>query len=262
MRPSYPVVELLGDGIGAELSRSIHTLADALPVKLDFQPVDLTLANRRARGRAVYDEAVEAVQESKFALKYPTVTAEESPNAVLRRRLDLSVIHRPVYDDPRRAEQLPPRTLDLDIVRIATGGTYDDPGRAIGDDGAVSPPDRRAPPGARGRAVCLRPGERKYGSEAGHSAPRNTRFKKPPTACSRPSPVEVAQQFPDIPHGVRAVRRPARPRSSCSRTATRSSWCLNEYGDFLSDMACGLIGSLGHRRQRQPRLRRLGRSSA
>ena len=30
------------------------------------------------------------------------------------------------------------RELDLDIVRIATGGTYDDPGRMIGDDEAVS----------------------------------------------------------------------------------------------------------------------------
>ena len=36
MRPTYPVTELLGDGIGAELSRAIHTLADALPIQLDF----------------------------------------------------------------------------------------------------------------------------------------------------------------------------------------------------------------------------------
>ena len=45
MRPTYPVTELLGDGIGAELSRAIHTLSDALPIGLDFTPVDLTLTN-------------------------------------------------------------------------------------------------------------------------------------------------------------------------------------------------------------------------
>src|SRR3954452_24764701 len=100
MRPKYPVTELLGDGIGAELSEAIHVLADALPIALEFIPVDLTLANRRARGKAIYDQAVEAVRATKVAFKSPTVTAEESPNAVLRRRLALSVIHRPVYTIP------------------------------------------------------------------------------------------------------------------------------------------------------------------
>jgi len=68
MRPTYPVTELLGDGIGAELSEAVHALADALPIRLDFRPVDLTLANRRARGKAVYDEAVEAVTGTLVAL--------------------------------------------------------------------------------------------------------------------------------------------------------------------------------------------------
>ena len=36
MRPTYPVTELLGDGIGPELSRSVHRLAEALPVRLEF----------------------------------------------------------------------------------------------------------------------------------------------------------------------------------------------------------------------------------
>jgi isocitrate dehydrogenase (NAD+) len=55
MRPTYKVTELLGDGIGAELSRAVHALADALPIHLDFEPVDLTLENRRARKGKTYD---------------------------------------------------------------------------------------------------------------------------------------------------------------------------------------------------------------
>lgn len=136
-RPTYQVTELLGDGIGGELSRAIHRLAAALPVRLEFRPVDLRLENRRANQKTIYDEAVEAVTATRVALKYPTTTAEESPNAILRRRLDLSVIHRPVYTIPGVPTNFR-RELDLDIVRIATGGTYDDPGRMIGDDGAVS----------------------------------------------------------------------------------------------------------------------------
>src|SRR3954454_9243399 len=137
MRPTYPVTELLGDGIGAELSRAVHALADALPIRLDFRAVDFSLANRRARGAAVYDEAVEAILASGVALKHPTVTAEESPNAVLRRRLDLSVIHRQVMTIPGVPTNSR-RELDLDIVRLATGGTYDDPVALIGEDSAVS----------------------------------------------------------------------------------------------------------------------------
>ena len=62
-RPSYRVTELLGDGIGAELSAAVHRLADALPVRLEFIPVDLRVESRRARGKAIYDEAVEKMLE-------------------------------------------------------------------------------------------------------------------------------------------------------------------------------------------------------
>lgn len=50
---------------------------------LDFQAVDLSLENRRIRGMAIYGEAVETMRATKLALKYPTVTENESPNAVL-----------------------------------------------------------------------------------------------------------------------------------------------------------------------------------
>ena len=47
---SYDVVELLGDGISAELSHSVHRVAEVLPFKLDFRAVDLSLANRESTG--------------------------------------------------------------------------------------------------------------------------------------------------------------------------------------------------------------------
>ena len=47
---TYPVVELLGDGISSELSASVHSIVDALPFDLEFQAVDLSDGNRRKQG--------------------------------------------------------------------------------------------------------------------------------------------------------------------------------------------------------------------
>ena len=194
MRPTYPVTELLGDGIGPELSRAIHELAEALPIHLEFRPVDFSLENRRARGAAVYDEAVEAIAATSVALKHPTITAEESPNAILRRRLDLSVIHRPVYTIPGVPTNFR-CALDLDIVRIATGGTYDDPGRAIGEDGAVSlriVERRPVPRGGELLAFSLALPDR----QAGHERFKDTRFRKRPTVSSNRSPRKSPRSTP------------------------------------------------------------------
>ena len=241
MRPTYQVTELLGDGIGPELSRAVHTLADALPIYLEFVPVDLTLENRRAQGLKIYDKAVEAVTATRVALKYPTVTAEESPNAILRRRLDLSVIHRPVYTIPGVPTNFR-RELDIDIVRIATGGTYDDPGRMIGEDGAVSLRivERRPVREAARYAFTL---ARRTGNKRVTSASKYT-IQKATDGLFESIAKEVAAQFPEVPHNSelfdallgKVIMTPER---------FQIVLVLNEYGDFLSDMACGLAGSLG-----------------
>jgi isocitrate dehydrogenase (NAD+) len=240
MRPRYKVTELLGDGIGAELSRAVHALADALPIALEFEPVDLSLEHRRARKDAVYEEAVASITANTVALKYPTITAEESPNQVLRRRLDLSVIHRPVTTIPGVPSNFR-RELDIDIIRIATGGTYDDPGRLIGEDGAVSlrvverKPVREA---ARYAFTLARKTGKRVTSSSKYTIQRAT------DGLFESVAKEVAGQFPEVPHNVelfdallgKLIMAPERYQFIL---------VLNEYGDFLSDMACGLAGSLG-----------------
>jgi isocitrate dehydrogenase (NAD+) len=240
LRPTYAVTELLGDGIGAELSRAIHALADALPIRLDFQAVDFSLENRRARGPALYDEAVEAIQTTGVALKHPTVTAEESPNAVLRRRLDLSVIHRPVTTIPGVPTNFR-RELDLDIVRIATGGTYDDPGRQIGADGAVSlrVVERRPVREAARYAFNLA----RRTAKRVTSASKYT-IQKATDGLFESVVDEVAQQFPEVPHQIELFDA-LLGKVIMAPEKFQIVLVLNEYGDFLSDMACGLAGSLG-----------------
>src|SRR5687768_12391853 len=133
----YRVVELLGDGISPELSESVHRIAESLPCRLEFEQVDLSDANRTRRGTALYDEAVELMRRAKVAIKYPTATTRESPNKVLRERCQFAVIHRPVCSIPGIATNFT-KKLDIDVVRVATGGTFDDAGRRIGPDTAVS----------------------------------------------------------------------------------------------------------------------------
>ncbi len=239
-RPSYRVTELLGDGIGAELSEAIHRLADRLPVRMEFLPVDLRVESRRARGGAVYDEAVESISETGVALKHPTATTEDSPNAVLRRRLNLSVIHRPVYTIPGVPTNFR-QELDLDIVRIATGGTYDDPGRMIGDDGAVSlriverGPVREA---ARYAFNLARKTNKSVTSSSKHTIQKATDGLFERVAS------EVADQFPEVPHTTELFDALLGKVIMAPRKF-QIVLVLNEYGDFLSDMACGLAGSLG-----------------
>jgi isocitrate dehydrogenase (NAD+) len=240
MRPSYKVTELLGDGIGAELSTAIHGLAEALPIHLDFEPVDFTLENRRAKGATIYDEAVRSITTNKVALKYPTITAEESPNQVLRRRLDLSVIHRPVTTIPGVPSNFK-RELDIDIVRVATGGTYDDPGRMIGDDGAVSLRIvERGPVREAARyAFTL---ARKTGKHV-TSASKYT-IQKATDGLFESVTQEVAAQYPEVRHGTELFDA-LLGKVIMAPEKFQIVLVLNEYGDFLSDMACGLAGSLG-----------------
>jgi isocitrate dehydrogenase (NAD+) len=241
IRPTYQVTELLGDGIGPELSRAVHSLADSLPVRLEFIPVDLTLENRRAQGLKIYDEAVAAITSTLVALKHPTITAEESPNAILRRRLDLSVIHRPVYTIPGVPTNFR-RALDLDIVRIATGGTYDDPGRTIGEDGAVSLRivERRPVREAARYAFSL---ARRTGNKRVTSASKYT-IQKATDGLFESVAREVAAQFPEVPHNVELFDA-LLGKIIMAPEKFQIVLVLNEYGDFLSDMACGLAGSLG-----------------
>ena len=175
-----------------------------------------------------------------MALKYPTTTAEESPNAILRRRLDLSVIHRPVYTIPGVPTNFR-RELDLDIVRIATGGTYDDPGRMIGDDGAVSLRivERGPVPEAARYAFNLarKTGKRvtsssKYTIQKATDGLFERVARRSPASSPRcRTPIELFDALLG-----KVIMTPEK---------FQIVLVLNEYGDFLSDMACGLAGSLG-----------------
>jgi isocitrate dehydrogenase (NAD+) len=239
-RESLKLAEFLGDGIAKELSIAVHQVAEALPIDVQFQPVDLSLEARRRDATAAYADADAAIRAHGVAMKYPTVTEKESPNKILRERCNFSVIHRPVANVPG----VPTRhdgKVDLHIVRIAVGGTYEDAGRRIGSEAAVS----------------IRVIERRPCREAALFAFRLARRLGCGVCSSSKYTIQaatdglfeevvrsVSRQFPDVAHRselfdallYKLVIQPEEFRVVVTP---------NEYGDFLSDLACGMIGSIG-----------------
>lgn len=238
--PTVEVTELWGDGIGPELREAVHTVSESLPIEIRFCPIDLSLECRQRRGAEIYEEAVEKIGRTRLALKYPTVTEHESPNAVLRRRLGLSVIHRPVISIRGISSNFK-EEVELHIVRIATGGTYDDPGQLIGTEAAVSLRIVERGPCREAARFAFELARRKgltLTSTSKHTIQRVT------DGLFESTVREVAVHYPDVPHhcvlfDALLAKIILEPRNF------QVVLCLNEYGDFLSDMACGLVGSLG-----------------
>ena len=241
------ITELLGDGIGPELAASIHAVADSLPVDFKFIPVDWSLANREARGDDVIDEAEASMRQTKLAVKYPTITNKESPNALIRRRCDFSVIYRPAISIKGIHSNFK-EDVNLHIVRIATGGTYDDPGQLIGKDAAVSlrmverkPCEQAAKFAfelARSKGMTYGNSHYSMTSSSKHTIQRVT------DGLFESVVSKVHEQYQDVDHHVELFDA-LLAKIIINPSSYEVVLVLNEYGDFLSDMASGLVGSLG-----------------
>ena len=236
----YTIVELLGDGISPELSASVHSVAEVLPFGIDFLPVDLSDQARRRDAEAVFDEAVRTMREVGTAIKYPTATTQESPNRILRERLEFSVIHRPVCSIPGIETNFT-KTLDIDVVRVGTGGTYEDPGRRIGLDTAVSLRVIERHPSRHAARFAF-----KLAQIRGTGVVSTSKYtiQKATDGLFEEAVDNVAQDYP-----ATSYRRELFDALLAGLVMHPERYdvivCPNEYGDFLSDCACGLIGSVG-----------------
>ena len=187
------------------------------------------------------------MRRTKLAVKYPTITANRSPNALIRRRLDFSVIYRPAIAIKGIHSNFK-EDVNLHIVRIATGGTYEDPGQLVGKDAAVSlrmverKPCQQAARFAfeLARKKGMTYGTRNYTmtSSSKHTVQRVT------DGLFEEVVSNVHKQFQDVTHHVELFDA-LLAKIILDPTAFEVVLVLNEYGDFLSDMASGLVGSLG-----------------
>jgi len=234
------ITELLGDGISPELRESVHTVADALPIEFEWIPMDLSLENRESGDRDLFGKLEESMKDTRLAVKYPTTTKVSSPNAVIRRMCNFSVILRPVISIKGIKTHFS-EDVFLYIVRVATGGTYDDPGRMIGKDAAVSiriverDPCRQA---ARFAFELARKKKLRVTSSSKHTIQRAT------DGLFEAVVKDTGKNYKDIPHNVELFDA-LLAKIILHPEDYQVVLVLNEYGDFLSDMASGLIGSIG-----------------
>ncbi len=241
------ITELLGDGIGPELADSIHQVAAALPVDIQFRPVDWSVETREAKGLASIDEAEAAMRATRLALKYPTETRTRSPNALIRRRLNFSVIYRPAISIKGINSNFK-ENVNLHIIRVATGGTYDDPGQRIGLDSAISVRMVETRPCMQAARFAFELARKKGITYGGRNYKVTSSSKHTIQKVTDGLFEEVVRtahkDFGDVTHNVelfdallaKIIMKP----QDYEVVVT-----LNEYGDFLSDMASGLVGSLG-----------------
>jgi len=241
------ITELMGDGIGPELAESLHTVAEALPADFDFVPIDWSLETRERRGDDAIDDAEESMRKTKLAVKYPTITNKRSPNALIRRRCNFSVIYRPAISIKGISSNFK-EDVNLHIVRIATGGTYDDPGQLIGSDAAVSLRMVERKPCEQAARFAFNLARKKgltYGTEhySMTSSSKHT-IQRVTDGLFESVVSSVHKDFSDVEHNVELFDA-LLAKIIIDPASYEVVLVLNEYGDFLSDMASGLVGSLG-----------------
>jgi isocitrate dehydrogenase (NAD+) len=234
------LAEFLGDGISCELSESVHLVAEHLPIQVCFHPVDLSVERRRSDAEGSYQDAQAAISEFKVAIKYPTITELESPNKVLRDRFNFSVIHRPVASIPGVATRHDGK-VDLHIVRIAVGGTYEDAGRRIGTEAAVSVRVIERRPSYEASRFAF-----DFAQKHGLSVVSASKYtiQRATDGLFEEVAAGVAELYPDVSHHAELFDA-LLAKLIMQPEAYQVVVTPNEYGDFLSDAACGMIGSIG-----------------
>ena len=176
--------------------------------------------------------------------RHRQLVAEQDPARPLR----VLVIHRPVCSIPGIETHFT-QTLDIDVVRIRTGGTYEDGGRRLGVDTAVSLrvierlPARHAARFAF--KLAMLPG-------AAWSRRASTIQKDRRTV---PGDGEGRRTTSGHSRTARAVRFAPGQRDHAPR-ALPGDRHAQRVRRFPSDMACGLIGSVGLGDSASLRLRR------
>jgi len=233
------VAELNGDGIALELRDSIHAINEAFGSPIGWRPVDWSLERREA-SEAALEEGLEQTRALGAAMKYPTVTQTVSPNQVMRDRLGLSVIHRPCRSYPGVSTNYT-GAVDLHVVRVATGGTYEDAGMRIGYHSAVSIRVMERTPVEHAAHFAFRLAEHHR-----HSVVSTSKYtiQRAADGLFEEVVAEVANEYRNTTHQkelfdsllAKLILKPDRFDVIVTP---------NEYGDFLSDMVYGLIGSIG-----------------
>ncbi len=237
----YTIAVIRGDGIGPEIvGATVSVLLGAFPGAFEFVDVEAGLEYYRRTGKRAEEGWLEKLMEADAVLKGPLETPKEggfkSLNLELRRELGLRVSIRPFKSIPGIS---PVEGLDLVLVRELLEDVY-------------SGVEAEFPGGAFALKIVTVEGTREAASLAGEAARmrearvtilhKSTVVRKADGLWLRVARetlegmgVEHEDMLVDTAAYV-MVKEPARIRVALAQSAA---------GDILSDVAAGLVGSLG-----------------
>ena len=254
---THRVTVIRGDGVGPEVSDAAIKVVEAAGVECEWEEAPLGIQAEREWGTPLPARALELIRRSGVALKgplfvekmgskviiehadgaqqiYPTV------NNALRRELGAYANVRPV----RSFEGAPARTADLDVVvvRELTEGLYSGYEHRVGEGAAeaIKVTTRRASERVARFAFeyARRHGRRRV------SAVHKANVLQLTDGLFLRSAREVALEYPEIKFDDAMV-------DSCAyQLACRpAGWDVlvmpNQYGDIVSALCAGLVGSFG-----------------
>jgi isocitrate dehydrogenase (NAD+) len=260
----HRVTFIPGDGIGPEVAEATRRVLEATEVKFQWDTVIIGSQAQDKFGTPLPDQALQSIKKNKVAIKGPVTTpigtGFRSVNVALRQTLDLYACLRPYKVYP--GIKTPFKGVDIVVVRENTEDLYagiefakddsvtrqlldlvrDATGKEIRKDSAVS------------LKVISQTASRRIVKFAFEYARKNGRKKV--TAIHKANILkfsdglfldtahEVAKEYNDIEFGDMLVD------ATCMELVRKPQMfdvlvLPNLYGDIISDLCAGLIGSMG-----------------
>ena len=247
-----------GNGIGPEITEATLCVLEATGLEFDYVPIAIGTDGEEKYGMPLSQEAVQQLRDVKLAIKAPLLVDKfkgrlycehadgstgvyPSLNNAIRRELGLFICPRLIRGVPGISGAY--EKLNVHIMREITEDVYSGIEHMIGDDDA---------------AECCKLTTRKAATRAARYAfeyARRYHHKK--VSCVHKANAismadglflrcfrEVAEEYPDIEHDDYMIDATA---YLLAKNPTKFDVIVgsNQYGDVLSDLAAGLVGSLG-----------------
>ena len=260
----HKVTFILGDGIGPEVAKATQRVLEATGIRFQWDHVVVGSQAQDEFGATLPEGALWSIRNNKIALKGPVTTpigsGFRSVNVALRQVLDLYACLRPYKSYP--GINIPYKNVDIVVVRENTEGLYSGIEFAMGDSKTKqlldfvfnTTGDKIRGDSAVSLKVISQTASRRIARFAFEYARQNNRKKVTvvhkanilkfsdglflDTAC------EIAKGYSDIEFADMVLD------ATCMQLVKRPEQfdvlvLPNFYGDIISDLCAGLVGSMG-----------------
>jgi len=260
----HKVTFIPGDGIGPEVAEATRRVLEATGVKFQWDTVIIGSQAQDKFGTPLPDQALQSIRKNKVALKGPVTTpigtGFRSVNVALRQMLDLYACLRPykVYTGIKT----PFKGVDIVVVRENTEDLYAGIEFAMGDSGTkrlldfvldATGKEIRKDSAVSLKVISQTAGRRivkfafEYARHNGRkkvTAVHKANILKFSDGLFLDTAREVAKEYNDIEFGDMLVD------ATCMELVRKPQMfdvlvLPNLYGDIISDLCAGLVGSMG-----------------